>query len=422
MTSGSRFYWLAASLVTTVVTARFLGPEGRGIYVAAVGWVTLFATVGNISLSQVIIYLTAARTREKWLDAMLGSSLWIVAMVTGASWGLASLLYVITGGGAFQHIDGLTLAIAFLMLPVLLWTENGNSILLAQNRLPVVNVSHMMGATAALGLTFLAVAVIRSGVRGALIAMAIAQGLAAGWALSRILRQARAPRVDRTVVRQLLGGGVRLHLNAVGTYLFAQANVLILNHYRDPEETAYFQLAVQLLTAIQIVPTAVSSVCYSLVSQKGADGAWPEQRSLLLKATLLTGLIAAAAYPLAPWGVQLLFGSAFQPTVPLFRILLLTVVGQTFAQVMASQWIGRGLFLLSAGLTLLIGGFTMVANYYAIPAFGGRGAAWVMVATYSVFLVTNGILAVWVQGQTARQGPAGAAAVTGEEERGPDSG
>lgn len=403
LTSGSRLYWLLVSLGTTVITARALGPDGRGVYVAAVGWVALFATIGNLSLSQVIIYIASSKTKKHWLEPVLGSALVIVAVVAAIEWTIAATMYGVTGGRVFHHLDAVTLSIAFLALPILLWAENGNSILVALGHLPVVNVSQMVGATAALALTFLAVAVLRFGVRGAILSMAIAQGLTAGWALSAILRQAGKPRVDRAVTGELLSGGFKLHLNAVGTYLFTQANVLILNHYRAPEETAYFQLAVQLLSAIQIIPTAVSAVSYSLVSRKGPDDAWPEQRRLLLQTTGVIALIAGVAYLLAPVGVRMVFGREFLPAVPLFRILLLSVVGMTFSQVMASQWIGRGLFLQSAILTLIIGWIAVAANYLAVAAHGARGAAWVMAGTYGLTLLASLIMAGWVEVRSRRR-------------------
>lgn len=397
LTSASRIYWVLASLVTTVITARYLGPEGRGVYVAAVAWVTLFATFGHLSLAQVVVFLAAGKPKETWLPQVVGSVLSVVSVLTLTGWVIAVVLYTATGGRAFQNLDGWTLTLSFLALPLLLWLENGNSLLLVLGRLKVMNVAQMTGATAGLALAFLAVAILRAGVPGALVASVLAHLVTIAIALLVVVRVAGAVSVDRGVVRQLLSGGAKLHLNAIGTYLFAHANILILNHYRSPEETAYFQLAAQLFTGVQIIPSAVSSVVYTIVAREGPNEAWPHQRKLLLSVLALMAVAAGVGYFLARFAVPLVFGERFGPAVPLFRILLLGVIGLTMSLVMASQWIARGLFLQAALLTLAIGCVTVVANYLVVPDYGAVGAAWVMVGTYSLSIVGNGGMLIWVE-------------------------
>jgi O-antigen/teichoic acid export membrane protein len=154
---------------------------------------------------------------------------------------------------------------------------------------------------------------------------------------------------------------------------------------------------VQLFTGIQIVPTAVSVVAYSLVAREGANEAWPQQRKLLLSVLALMAAVAAIGYFVAPFLLPLVFGERFLPAVPLFRILLIGVVGMTMSLVMASQWIARGLFLQAALLTLAIGCITVVANYFAVPRYGATGAAWVLGGTYTISVLGNGIMALWVE-------------------------
>src|SRR4029079_11183493 len=98
----------------------------------------------------------------------------------------------------------------------------------------------------------------------------------------------------------------------------------------------------------------------------------------------------------------MVFGAPFAPSIPIFRILLLSVVGSTMSIVMASQWIGRGLFVQAAVLTVAVGALTVLANYLVVPRFGMQGAAWVTVGTYSVSIVGNGAMAIWVEMRTRR--------------------
>jgi O-antigen/teichoic acid export membrane protein len=396
-TSAAKIYWVLATLLTTVITARFLGPAGRGVLVASIGWVTMFSTFGYLSLSQVIIFLAAGKKKEEWLGSTLGSLLAILSVVAIVGWLIAAILFAASGGRAFHNLDVRVLLAAFAALPFMLWIENGNGILMSLGKLHVLNSAQVAGGTASVLLTFVAVGALKSGIVGALIAVGLSNALIVIISLGYIARQADGIRVEKPVVRELLTGGAKLHLNAVGTYLFTQANVLILNNFRSSRETGYYQLAVQLVTAMQIIPMAVSVVCYSLVSRDGPDKAWPQQRKLLGEVLIVVVALSVVGYLVAPMVISFAFGKAFLPSVPLFRILLFTVVGMTLSIVMASQWISRGLFTQAAFLTVATGLLTVACNYLVVPAYGMFGAAWVSVGTYVVSIVGNGIMFLWVQ-------------------------
>lgn len=401
-TSAAKIYWLFAMLVTTTITARFLGPDGRGIYVAATSWAAAFFTMGYLSLSQVVVFLATGKPQEEWLPRMLGSLLAIVAVISVAGWAVALAAYAFSGGRFFHHLSPAVLIVALAALPLMLWVEYGNGILMAIGKLHVLNVGQVAGATANLLLTVLFIGLLKWQVVGGLGAVAIAQLLIFVITFTFITREAGALRFDLSAVKDLLKGGTKLHMNAIGTYLFSQANILILNNYRSPSETAYYQLAVQLMNAMQIIPMAVSTVAYSLVAKEGPDAAWPQHRKLLGEVVLLVTFLAVIGYFVAPFIVPLIFGKPFATSVPLFRILLFAVVGMTMSTVMACQWISRGLFLHAALLTILVGGITVLANFLVVPRYGMVGAAWVTVGTYSISIVGNGIMALWVQSRWRR--------------------
>jgi O-antigen/teichoic acid export membrane protein len=402
-TSGAKIYWVLALLLTSVITARYLGPSGRGVFVAAVGWVTLFSTLGHLSLGQVIIHIATRAGAGTWLPRVLGSALAVMGVVTLAGWAIAAGMYAATGGEMFQHIPLAVLVTAMAALPLMIWIENGNGILLSLDRLPVMNAAQVAGATVLLLLTFVVLGVLDLDIKAALVALLLAQAVTAAISFGDLFRRAPALGVAQDTVRELLGGSLKLHLNAVGTYLFMQANVLILNHYRPPRETAYYQLAVQLATGLQIIPLAASAVAYSLVTKLGPDQAWPQHKRLLLQVLLLVAAIGVVAWIAAPFAIGLAFGREFLATVPLFRLLLLGTLGMTLTIVMASQWISRGLFLQAAGITLAIGTSAVIANLLVVPRYGSFGAASVTVGTYAATMLANVMMALWIERVSRRR-------------------
>ncbi len=386
-TSGAKVYWLLVSVATTFITARLLGPEGRGVVAAMTGWLMMFTTFGYLSLAQVVFYLGAGKPHDQWLPPVLGTLLTLVAGITVIGWLIAAIGYRLTAGSIFHNLTVPVLLVGFVALPFTLWAENGTSILLALRSVQVVNLAQVAGGTATLIGVFLLVRYARWGVVGALIAVLAYHVFVSGVSLTHIMRKAKRMTFDRVMARELLVGGSKLHVSAIGTYLAVQSNVLIINQFRPPAETAYYQLAAQMITAIQLLPAAASMVAYSIIAKDGPDKAWPQHRKLLLQSLGVVVAIGIIGYVASPLVIVGLLGARFLPAVSVFRILLLTLIGMTLSTLMASQWIARGLFLQVGVVSVILGTLTVAGNYLVVPRYGIHGAAW------------DGGMAVWVNGK-----------------------
>ena len=402
-TTGAKLYALVVGLVTTAATARLLGPDGRGIFVAAIGWVTLFSTVGYLSLGQVVIHRAAGQPPHRWLPSTLGSLLGIIAALTLVGWAAVAGGFVLTDGAMFNHLRPQIVVVAFLFLPFMLWVENVSSLLLALDALWMLNAAQIVAGTASVALVFVFLSLLDWGVVGAVAAFGVNSGLVVIACLAFAIRRAKNVRYEPGVTRELLGGGAKLHLNAVGSYVATYGSILIINHFRTPDETAYFQLAFQLINAMMVLPAAVSMVAYTSIAKCGATAAWGEQRRLMAQALALVCIAGIGAYLAAPLVIRLIGGESFGESVPLFRIMLLSIIGMTISVVMASQWIARGLFLLVSGVSLAVGCFIAGANFVFVPDFGASAAAWVTVAASAISIFINGGMALWVERKWRRE-------------------
>jgi O-antigen/teichoic acid export membrane protein len=393
--SGARVYTLLVAVATLVVTARWLGPEGRGVLAAVTTWVGLFSTFGSLSLGQVAIHRATERRGEPWLGESLGTLLLLTSLISVAGWGIAALLWFTTGGSVYHGIAPRLLAVGFAMLPFLLWEQYGSSLLTAIDRLSVYNNAQFVGRTIGL-LVIVAMAAGGAGVMGALIGIVASQVVVGAAGIRELFRRAEgAARASMDTLRGMVGSGMKLHLNAVGMFLVMSTDVLIINYYRGPAETGYYQLASQLVNTMLVVPQAAAMVFYGKVAQLGADGAWPYHRKMIRALMLAAIPLAAIAAVLAPFVIPLVGGKSFAPAISPFRWLLLAVLGMTFATLLAPQWIGRGFFWQASLLTGALGVMNLVISLLWVPKYGIYGSVLGTVITYAVAVVINGWMFVY---------------------------
>lgn len=394
-TSLTTIFSTAAAVLTLGITARWLGPSGRGIFAATFAWVSLFATLGNFSLGQVIIHHVAGLDRSEWLAEVTGAivTLYLAATIIAAA--VVTILYAFTN--TFDHIPAPIMALAMVSLPFVLWSDAARYLLNALNLLTTMNWVQLAGSAAGVVLTVALVTVLKLSLGGATAAAVLSSalmGLVSFWV---VFHAGGPPRMNWSLVGRLLRGSGRLHLNAIGTYLFAQATVLVLNYYRPAAETGYYQMAMQLFALVLIISNSIGTVAFGIVAQKGPDAAWPQQRTLLWQSLAIACVIGVVAYAVAPLAIRLVAGPRFLPAAMLFRLTLPALIGATLSAVMASQWIGRGLFIQAAILTLLIGIGSLACDLVLVPRRGMTGAVVSTWITYGISVVGNGGMAVWVQ-------------------------
>jgi len=406
-TSATRIFGLLVGVVVLFLTARWLGPDGRGTVAAITTWVGLFATFGSLSLGQVAIHsLAADRARER-LGAILGGLLVVVAVVSLAGWLIAGAASWLRPGSLLPDLRPLLLVAGFAMLPFLILDQYSAALLTAINQLRVYNRYQVIGRSAALICVLGFVGLLGAGVVGVLLATLAGQVLLVVGALAYLATHVRkadqAIRIDTLELRKLLEGGVKLHLSTIGTFLFSSADILILHYYRGPAETGHYQLAAQLISVLIVVPQAASMVLFGSVAAKGPDRAWHENWRLLKQTMALMLVFAVVAGLTAPWWIVMLAGHEFAPSVRLFQWLLLSIPGMTFSLLLAPQWIGRGFFLQASMLTVAIGLLNVGANLYLVPRYGAMGAVVSNLATFMFSVVGNGVMAVYC-GRRAKLG------------------
>lgn len=397
-TSGAKIYSLLVGVFTLFLTARLLGPEGRGQVAIITTWIGMFSTFAYFSLGQVALHRMAEDQQQKRFGNLLGSLLLMTIVLTLAGWLVALGLYWANPEqGIFKGLPIFPLVVGFLALPFMIWEQYGSSLLMGLERIRIYNRYQVIGRTVSVVVVFVLVGGLSLGVAGVLEATLLGQVMVALGGIGFLFAYARdngvACRPDKNEIKALLSGGVKLHLNAIGVFLFTSVNILILNNYHGAEQTGYFQLATQLLGVLMIIPQAASMVMYGKVTSLGPNGAWPDNKRLLTQVTLVMIVLSVVAALLAPWGITLLAGESFRPAVEPFQWMLLGLIGMTFSTVMAPQWIGRGYFWQAAGLTFLVGVINLTANFWLIPQYGIEGAVYAFLGTYSFTIISNGAMA-----------------------------
>lgn len=407
-TGAARVYAAGASALSMMLAARVAGPVQHGFAAAAITWVSLTGTITYLSLGQVAMHRAAqARDGLGWLSPTVASLLVMTGLFTLVGWAGAAIGYA-AGVTSLTAVPGVVVLVALATLPGYLWEQYGSALLIATGHVRIQNRAQVLGRTASLAVVALLV-LNGWGAIGLVAGLLVGQWVVALVGTRVLLRVAGPLRFDWGVARSLVGDGLKLHLNAIGAFLFARASLLVVQHFGGAAETGRYQAALDLVNIGMIAAQAVTTVLYSHVSTVGANEAWAQQKQIIGRLVAATTVLSLVAIVLAPIVVPLLLSDNYLPTIRPLQVLLLSLPGMVIASSMAPQWIGRGLFLHASAVTFVIGLCSVGAAALLVPRYGAVGAAWGTVAAYGLAVLINAGMAIHVN----RQARLGGAALSG---------
>jgi O-antigen/teichoic acid export membrane protein len=374
---------LIGAFAASIVTARTLGPSGRGSYALVVTLSATAVQLGNLGLHSSNTYVVAQRRDE--LPVLLANSLW-VSLVVGLGGSLA-LTAAVVGFDLFPQTPAHDLWFTVALVPPSLFFLLGINLLIGIGEVRKFNLFEAGSAFVVLTLLAIAAAGGR-GVSGLLAASAAAWWLIGGALLVTLRRHAGhgSWRFDRPSFRSAAGYAGRAYVVALLGFLTLRAGVFLLARLAGPDQVGYFSVAAQVTDVLALLPTAAAVVIFpSLVRDRSSS--WPrtvraavETGAILLVLSVVTALIA-------PELVRWAFGAEFAPAAVTIRWMLPGVVALGITSVISQHLAAHGMparmvAVWIATLVVVVG-----LGRALIPVHQDTGAAVAYSAAYVVLLV-----------------------------------
>lgn len=381
-----RILLIAAGFVSSIITARFLGPEGRGVFFY---WTTLAAFAiqfGNLGLhSSNTYFLAKGRAR---LSALAANSLW-VSLIGGGVLGGFLVLSLWLMDGATGDRWSLLLPALFL-IPSGLYFLLGTNLLVAEGRIGEYNGFELANRYLGLAAIFFAAWYWRSPQ-----ALLVIMSVVAVLMCLPLYRRLRVLGGDGggsfLLIREGFGYAMRAYISSAIAFAVLRLNALLIEQYMDAATLGTWSIAAQLLDVIVVIPSTVALVLLPRIMR--SDQPYQLMQSQLRMVAIVLALMCAVAAWLGNDVIMLVYGERFAGAYAMllwglpgiFALGLTSILSQYLASAgipLALVWIW--LTGLAVELTLAI---------WLIPSQGGVGAMMSLSAAYAVILGLVWILA-----------------------------
>jgi O-antigen/teichoic acid export membrane protein len=389
------------ALVTGILVARALGPDGRGAYglfvlSAAFGQLVLGLGIGNAA----IYYLNR---REIELRQILASVHVVVIGATLVTAGAVAVVAPTAGDAVFGERISPWLLIA--AVPALLYMNLLRLVLQALSRWLDLGVATVGQQAVLLALVAIAFAAADPSPTTIVLFLVIASALTAAYELLRIgVRHVDVPQIVRPrfdVLRRLAGFGVQGEAGNVLQLMNYRLDQYIVRGFVGLSGVGIYAVSASLTEAIFVLANAVALVLMPrLTSADPEEAAWmapvASRNTLLIAAA--GALVLAAAAPLV---VPAFFGDRFEDGVEPLWWLLPGTVALAGSKVLTSYIFSQGKPLVNTAITAVALAVTLGADFALVPAFGVEGAA----AASSLAYTAHFAVALFAYGRISGRSP-----------------
>ncbi|GAB4536623.1 MAG: flippase [Anaerolineae bacterium] len=392
---------LVLVFATSIVLARLLKPEGKGIYTVAVLFAELIIMFINLGIGPATVYYVAQDRYPR--QEILGNNV-ILGLGIGAIGALGGLiLALLFAETVFPGIDRGYLMLALPLIPGGLLFYYLQDFVLGAQKFSEYNMVVIFRSLLALAFTAIALWAFEMGVAGALVAGALT------WVFIDVIIFLRARkiaggvsfRLKRAYLRQASAYGLRAHLGNILGFLNYRADMFLVNGFLDPAAVGFYSIGVGLAERLWMISSSASTVLFPKVAAEDDDRRRNEFTPLVARTVFwLTALGALVMFFLSRWVVEFLYSADFLPAVQSLQILLIGIVALSVSRVLANDISGRGRPMLNSYVSVATLTTNVILNLVWIPRYGIAGAAWASSASYSLTLLARLFLYCRISGNS----------------------
>jgi O-antigen/teichoic acid export membrane protein len=382
---GERLVVLGLGFLGTVLVARYLGPTDFGLLSYALSLATLFAVSGHMGLSGLVVRDLIRHPDVR--PETMGTA--AILKMTGMG---AGFLALVAYGAAFEGIGSgnfylIVFAGAALLLRPAEVVDFWFQAFLQARYVAYARVSAQLVATA------LKVTLIASGANLLWFAgVPLLEAFVSAVLLLVLFGRnspdsARRWRASWERAKALLSQGWVIFLGSIFAVIYLKIDQVMLRWLSELDEVGQYAVAAQFSQAWYFVPTAlVASIFPRLIElHRVHEARFYERLQQLFDILFTLGLGVAIVVTLfASWLIELFFGAAYAGSAAILVIHVWSGIF-IFMRAAVSRWI---LIENALYFSLLTQGFGAVANvflnYLWIPLYGGIGAAYATLLSYSI--------------------------------------
>jgi O-antigen/teichoic acid export membrane protein len=387
-----QIWTIIIGVMISILLARGLGPEQRGVYTLAALLPELLITFLNLGVAPATVYFISRKKTAPNQTFGYNSTLalWISlgAIVIGV------VVIKITSDTIFPNVPNYLLLLSLLVIPFSLLINYLNAIFQGIQDFRTFNLISMASQLTMLVLVILFVWIFPMSTTGAMISYIGSNIIGVLILMIILFRKFGAPsswniRLNISYIDQIMSYSIKTHISNIITYLNYRVDNFLLNRISGPSPVGLYSISVGLSERLWIPSTAVGSVIFSRIASledgdSRREAITPLTTRFVLWFSIIMALIAA---PILAWLIPILYSKEYLGSIQPLLLLIPGTIAFNVGRILSNDIAGRGkpeINILISAIALVI---NMLANLLLIPNFQASGAALASSISYTGLVI-----------------------------------
>lgn len=385
LTLGRQLLTALLGLLTVILVARLLGPEGNGIYQMVILLPTMIVTFSNLGIGPATVFYVARKDYS--IETVIKGNLILGLIISTLACLIALIVVLVLGDNIFPDIPRILLLIIIIVIPVSLIQSYMITIFQGLQDFKVFNIVSIIPQVVILIIVVISLWVLGCGVELAILAYMVGNFVALLMCIYYLSKYISfKSNFNISYIKDIINYGWRAHLSNILAFLNYRIDVFLVNGYLNPVAVGLYSIAVQIAERLWILSQAVSTVLLPRISElKDEEETRKQITPLFCRWVLITTSVCSVFLAIiAPYFIPLLFGKSFVSATVTFQIMLPGIILLSHARIIANDIAARGRPEINMYLSFIAIIVNITGNIILIPIMRINGAA--LSTTISYFL------------------------------------
>ena len=376
VTFATRLLILTGVVGSSVIVARYLGPEGTGALAVLNVTAALALQLGSAGLPSATTYFVAKDRNS--LGPVWTSGI-IFSLAAGTLMAVGLIAVASFRPDLFNGVSSRLIAIVAISIPFQLLTLLGLNLLLAIDRIKLMNSLDAVSSLLVFVNALIVLVIWRRGLTVLVSFNTIAAIVLAAlllWFVSRLSRrqQVKGARAHAmSVLKRMLAYGLKFYISIFAGFVIFRGDLLIVNRFRGAEAAGVYAIAAQFSFLLIMLPGVIASLLFPRVaSRQDETAAYAVEVTRHTSFIMIIMCVAGAA---ASFALPLVYGARFGDATIQFLIMLPGIFFISLESVLVQHFTGTGLPAIIPVFWIITMFVNLGLNLGLVPVWGARAAA-----------------------------------------------
>jgi O-antigen/teichoic acid export membrane protein len=380
----SRATVIVCGVLTSVLTARYIGPIGNGIIATLTVYPDLLMSVGSLGIRQSTTYFIGQKKHDE--RDIVSSILYVWIFSSLFCLALCYLLLKFSTKGDYSNE---MVALAIVAIPFSLFNTYASGVFLGKNNIKEFNRINWVPNVIRFVGTLVLVVFFAMDVRGAMI------GIIAGYFFLSFLVFKKLKKIvplkfkyNPEIIKGLLRLGIIYAISFLIISLNYKVDVMLLERLSTDYEIGIYSKGVSVVQYLWEIPTLLSTIIFarSAVSKDPKEFSY-KVATLLRICTVVILAVSVVFYFLSDFIMITMYGEAFAPSAMVQKLLMPGILLLTVFKVLNMDLAGKGKpwIAMKAMVPSLI--LNVILNYMWDAKYGANGASMASTVSYALSAV-----------------------------------